>query len=76
MKTEEKLDMILSEISKLNFILPDEIKHRKQANELPKSDEHFFNQLNRCKPIVDSCEFNVICNIFIYSQIKISSIQR
>ena len=76
MKTEEKLDMILSEISKLNFILPDEIKRRKQANELPKSDEHFFNQLNRCKSIVDSCEFNVICNIFIYSQIKISSIQK
>ena len=71
MKMEEKLDMILSEISKLNFILPDEIKRRKQANELPKSD-----QLNHCKTIVDSCEFNVICNIFIYSQIKISSIQK
>ena len=76
MKTEEKLDTILSEISKLNFILPDEIKRRKQANELPKSDKHFLNQLNRCKTIVDSCDFNVICNIFIYSQIKISSIQK
>ena len=32
--------MTLSEISKLNSKLHDEIKTRKQASEFPKSDEH------------------------------------
>ena len=36
----KKLDMILKEISTLNSKLPDEVKFRKQANELPKLDEH------------------------------------
>ena len=34
----KKLDVILKEISKLNSRLPDEVKLRKLANELPKSD--------------------------------------
>ena len=49
-----KLDMILSEISKLNSKLSEKIKPRKQGNELPKSDElsvKLINQLNRCKTI-------------------------
>ena len=49
-----KLDMILSEISKLNSKLSEKIKPRKQGNELPKSDEHsvkLINQLNHCKTI-------------------------
>ena len=32
--------MTLSQISKLNSKLHDEIKSRKQVNEFPKSDEH------------------------------------
>ena len=51
--------MILSEISKLNSKLSEKIKPRKQANELPKSDEHsdkLINQLNHCKTIADLCE--------------------
>ena len=34
----KKLDMILKGISNLNSRLPNEVKLRKQANELPKSD--------------------------------------
>ena len=49
-----KLDMILSEISKLNSKLSEKIKPRKQGNELPKSDElsvKLINQLNHRKTI-------------------------
>ena len=74
-----KLDMILSEISKLNSKLSEKIKPRKQANELPKSDEHsdkLINQLNHCKTKADLCEsFNylsyvsrkesLVCNICV-----------
>ena len=55
----KKLDMILSEISMLNSKLSNEIKPRKQANKLPKSDEHsdtLINQLNHCKTIAELCE--------------------
>ena len=55
----KKLDMILSEKSKLNSKLSNEIKPRKQANELPKLDEHsdkLISQLNHCKTVADLCE--------------------
>ena len=51
-----KLNMILSEMSKLNSKLSEKRKPCKQANELPKSDEHsdkLINQLNHCKTIAD-----------------------
>ena len=51
--------MILNEKSKLNSKLSKKIKPRKQANEVPKSDEHsnkLINQLNHCKTIADLCE--------------------
>ena len=54
-----KLDMILSEISKLNSKILEKIKPRKQAYELPKSDEHsdkLISQLNNSKTISDLCE--------------------
>ena len=74
-----KLDMILSEISKLNSKLSEKIKPRKQANELPKSDEHsdkLINQLNHCKTKADLCESfdylsyisqkeSLVCNICV-----------
>ena len=74
--------MILNEISKLNSKLSKKIKPRKQANEVPKSDEHsnkLINQLNHCKTIADLCksfdylsyisqEESLVCNIcVIYS---------
>ena len=55
----KELDMILNETSKLNSKLSNEIKPRKQANELPKSDEHsdkLISQLNHCKTIADLCK--------------------
>ena len=69
--------MILNEMSKLNSKLFEKIKPRKQANELPKSDEHsdkLINQLNHCKTMADLCESfdyysyisqeeSLICNI-------------
>ena len=75
----KKVDMKLSEISKFNPKLFDEINSHKQANELPKSEEHFnklINQLNQCKTIADLCEsFNylsyispeqsLVCNIYV-----------
>ena len=75
----KKVDMKFSEISKLNPKLFDEINSHKQANELPKSEEHFnklINQLNQCKTIADLCEsFNylsyisleqsLVCNIYV-----------
>ena len=71
--------MILSEMSKLNSKLFEKIKPRKQANELPKSDEHsdkLINQLNHCKTIADLCESfdylsyisqeeSLVCNICV-----------
>ena len=74
-----KLDMILNEISKLNSKLSKKIKPRKQANEVPKSDEHsnkLINQLNHCKTIADLCESfdylsyisqeeSLVCNICV-----------
>ena len=78
-ENRRKLDMILNEISKLNSKLPKKIKSRKQANEVPKSDEHFnkpINQLNHCKTIADLCESfdylscisqegSLVCNICV-----------
>ena len=62
-----KLDMILSEISKLNSKLSEKIKPWKEANEPPKSDKHsdkLINQLNHCKTIADLCEsFNYLSYI-------------
>ena len=74
-----KLDMILSKISKLNYKLSEKIKPRKQANELPESDEYShkpINQLNQCKTIADLCESfdyvsyisqeeSLVCNICV-----------
>ena len=43
----------------MNSKLLNEIKPRKQANELPKSDEHsdkLINQLNHCKTIANLCK--------------------
>ena len=74
-----KFDMILSKISKLNSKLSKKIKPRKQANEVPKSDEHsnkLINQLNHCKTIADLCESfdylsyisqeeSLVCNICV-----------
>ena len=74
-----KLDMILSEILKLNSKFSEKIKLRKRANELPNSDEHsdkLINQLNHCKTIADLCEFcyylsyisqeeSLVCNICV-----------
>ena len=36
----KKLDMILSQISKLNSKFSDEVEPREEANELPKSEKH------------------------------------
>ena len=41
-ENRKKIDMILSEIWKLNSKLPDETKPCKRANELPQSDEHSY----------------------------------
>ena len=41
--------MILSQISKWNSKLHDEIKPCKKANELPKSDEHSDKFINQFK---------------------------
>ena len=73
-----KLDMILSEIKKLNSKLSEKIKPR-QPNELLKSDElsdKLINQLNHCKIIADLCESfdylsyisqeeSLVCNICV-----------
>ena len=78
-ENRRKLDMVLSEMSKLNSKLSEKIKPRKQANELPKSDEHsdkLINQLNHCKTIGDLCESfdylsyisqeeSLVCNICV-----------
>ena len=74
-----KFDMILSKISKLNSKLSKKIKPRKQANEVPKSDEHsdkLIYRLNHCKTIADLCESfdnlsyisqeeSLVCNICV-----------
>ena len=73
-----KLDMILSEIKKLNSKLSEKVKPR-QPNELLKSDElsdKLINQLNHCKIIADLCESfdylsyisqeeSLVCNICV-----------
>ena len=74
-----KFDMILSKISKLNSKLSKKITPRKQANELPKSDEHsdkLIYRLSHCKTIADLCESfdylsyisqeeSLVCNICV-----------
>ena len=65
-ENETNLDMILSEISKLNSKAP---KLLKQANDFSKSDEHSdkkpINQLNHFKTVVDLCKyFNYLFYIF------------
>ena len=63
----------------MNSKLSGEIKPRKQANEILKSDKHsdkLINQLNHCKTIADLCESfdylsyisqeeSLVCNICV-----------
>ena len=57
----------------MNSKLSGEIKPRKQANELPKSDKHsdkLINQLNHCKIIADLCEsFDYLSYIYYHADL-------